>query len=85
MAFSNALRTIMDERGLKARDLVQDGLSAQYMSKLLSGKVKDPTWEKALLIIDALGMAPSEFHALEKGLEKQLAPESCDSTRKDAR
>lgn len=65
MAFSNALRTIMDERGLKARDLVCEDLSAQYLSKLLSGKVRDPTWEKALLIIDALGMTPSEFHARE--------------------
>lgn len=65
MGFSATLQSIMDERGLRPCDLVTDGINPPYLSRLLSGKVKDPTWEKALLIIDALGMTPSEFHARE--------------------
>ena len=65
MPFGATLRAIMDERGLRAQDLVCDGLTQQYISQIKTGKLKDPTWEKALLIIDALGMTPSEFHARE--------------------
>ena len=34
------------------------GLQPSYFSKLKSGHTKDVTWEKALLIIGALGMTP---------------------------
>ena len=46
--FADTLRALMDEKNAKACDLVNDDITAQYLSKLLNGKVKDPTWDKAL-------------------------------------
>lgn len=65
MTFGEALRTSMVERGINATTIAMNsGVSKSYISKLLSGDFKDPTWLKACAIIDALGMKPSEFQAL---------------------
>ncbi len=55
----------MCERHLKACDIACCGVTPQYLSKLLNGKVKDPTWDKACAIIDQLGMTVEEFHNIE--------------------
>lgn len=64
--FRDTLRVLMNEKNVKACDLVNDDITAQYLSKLLNGKVKDPTWDKALAIIDSLGISVDEFYKRDK-------------------
>lgn len=61
----------MEERGLKSVDLADESLSTQYLSKLITGRTKSPTWEKALNIVDKLGMTPTEFRQIELEVESQ--------------
>lgn len=65
MSFGKTLKMVMDERGLKAVDLADEMITVQYISKLVHGRTKSPTWEKAVHIAKRLGMTPSEFRALE--------------------
>lgn len=62
-SFAETTREIMDEKGLKAVDIYRDSdvLTQQYVSKLLCGRFEDPTFSKALAIIDALGVTLTEF------------------------
>ena len=72
MTFYEALAVAMNEKGIKASELaVKTGLNEPYFSKLKRGDMKDVTWEKALLIIDALGMTPSEFYELQTSNDNQ--------------
>lgn len=64
--FRDTLRVLMNEKNLKACDLVNDDITAQYLSKLLNGKVKGPTWDKALAIINSLGIPVDEFYKRDK-------------------
>lgn len=64
--FVDTLKKLMKERGLRACDLVDDDVTAQYISKLVNGKVKDPTWGKACAIIANLGMTVEEFYLIER-------------------
>lgn len=67
MTFYEAFEIALKENGLKAADIcAKTGIHSSYFSKLKSGHTKDVTWEKALLIIDALGMTPDEFNKLQK-------------------
>jgi transcriptional regulator with XRE-family HTH domain len=65
MSFGKTLKKVMDERGLKAADIADEMITVQYISKLVCGRTKSPTWEKAVHIAENLGMTPSEFRALE--------------------
>ena len=65
MTFYEILAKAMKEKGVSAAELSRrTGLHQSYFSDLKKGYAKDVTWEKALLIMDALGMKPSEFVAL---------------------
>lgn len=55
----------MAERGLKSVDLADKVITVQYVSKLVTGRTKSPTWDKAVYIVEKLGMTPSEFRSLE--------------------
>lgn len=56
----------MRKTGISAAELSRKtGLYQSYFTHLKTGDAKDVTWERALKIIDALGMTPSEFAALE--------------------
>lgn len=62
MTFYEAFEIALKAKGLKASDIcTTTGIHSSYFSKLKSGHMKDVTWEKALQIIDALGMTPDEF------------------------
>lgn len=67
-SFAETMLEIMDEKGLKAVDIYRDSdvLTQQYISKLVRGRFDDPTFSKALAIIDALGVTPSEFLARQE-------------------
>ena len=69
MSFGKTLKRVMDERGLKSVDLADEMVSGQYISKLMNDRVKSPTWDKALNIIEKLGMTPSEFRSIEIEIE----------------
>lgn len=69
MSFGKTLKRVMDERGLKSVDLADEIVSVQYISKLMNDRVKSPTWDKALNIIEKLGMTPSEFRSIEIEIE----------------
>ena len=55
----------MAERGLKSVDLADEVITVQYTSKLVTGRTKSPTWDKAVYTAEKLGMTPSEFRSLE--------------------
>ena len=71
MSFAYTMKKMMEEKGMKARDLVSETVTPQYLSKLINGKVKDPTWDKACAIVDSLGMTVDEFHRVEESLEQE--------------
>ena len=66
MTFAEALRAAMADKGLKQADICQaTGLSDAYVSMLVNGKIEDPKWSKAELVITALGMSLDEFSQLK--------------------
>lgn len=70
MTFYETLATVMKRRGITAAEIsAKTGIHQSYFSKLKSGHTKDVTWEKAVTIIAALGMSPSEFYELSKSDE----------------
>lgn len=65
MSFANALDRALKIKGLKPADIVSDDVSASYISKIFTGRISDPTWQKALTIIKALDMTVDEFRQIE--------------------
>ena len=66
LSFYEALEIAMEEKGVKPVDLCAKAhLHQSYISKLKSSRMRSVTWEKALAIIDALGMTPDEFYAIQ--------------------
>lgn len=68
MAFTETLKAVMDAKNLRSVDITSDEITAPYLSRLLNGKVKEPTWQKALVIINSLDMTVDEFCDLEAKL-----------------
>ena len=67
MTFYETFELALEKTGMSTADVcAKTGIYPAYFSKLKSRHAKDVTWEKALLIIDALGMTPSEFYELSK-------------------
>lgn len=65
MSFYKKLVVAMRLKGISAAELSRrTGLYESFFSNMKRGDKKDVTWERALKIIDALGMTPSEFAAL---------------------
>lgn len=72
MLFSEVLRQQMEERGIRARDIsAKSGVSESYISRILSGYIKDPAFYKAAAIVSALGMGIDEFIELMEGGEDE--------------
>ena len=68
MAFTETIKAVMDAKNLRSVDITSDEITAPYLSRLLKGKVKEPTWQKALVIINSLDMTVDEFCDLEAKL-----------------
>ena len=67
MSFYDAFELVLEEKNLKVADICQKtGIHPSYFSKLKNGYTKDVTWEKALIIIAALDMTPTEFAAIQE-------------------
>lgn len=65
------MKRVMAERGLKSVDLADEVITVQYVSMLVTGRTKSPTWDKAVYIIEKLGMTPSEFRSIEIEYDSQ--------------
>lgn len=70
MAFTETLKAVMKAKNLRAVDIASDEVTSPYLSRLLNGKVKEPTWQKALVIIKSLDMTVDDFCELEDRIVK---------------
>lgn len=62
MKFGDVLNYYLTELGMTARDVARkSGLSEQYVSQIRKGV--DPSFTRAIAIIDALGVDIDEFEA----------------------
>ena len=67
MTFYETLEVAMQQRGMRPADICRKtGYNSTYFTHLKSGHIKDVSWERALVIINALGMTPQEFYELSK-------------------
>lgn len=65
--FGETLAYAMKARGMKQTELSEkSGVYQSYVSRILSGKLTDPTFTKAVALIHALGMTTDEFAALQE-------------------
>jgi transcriptional regulator with XRE-family HTH domain len=66
MTFAQTVAKLMRECNLSPKDLTErSGVNAPYISRLLNGKIKEPTWEKACAIVDAFGLTVDEFRQIQ--------------------
>lgn len=70
MAFTETLKAVMKAKNLRAVDIASDEVTSPYLSRLLNGKVKEPTWQKAMVIIKSLDMTVDDFCELEDQIAK---------------
>lgn len=67
MTFAEVMKRLMDEQGLNQSDVAaRIGKPRQYISKLITGYIKDPTFDVACRIADALGVTIGEFAEMMK-------------------
>lgn len=65
--FGQTMQAVMDEKGIKPVDIWRDSplLTQQYVSKVLTGRLADPAFERAAAMIHALGLTLDEFAELQ--------------------
>lgn len=62
MTFGEAVKKTMLERGMTAKALSDaSGVNEAYISRILSGNIKDPAFVKAVAIMKALGVDIDSF------------------------
>lgn len=67
--FGATLKFILTERGIKCVELSQlSGLNEPYLSRLVNGRQKEPTFSKGCAICAALRISPEEFIRIQVGL-----------------
>ena len=65
--FGETLAQAMRNNGMKQNELSErSGVYQSYISRLLNGKLLDPTFTKAVALIHALSMTTDEFAALQE-------------------
>lgn len=66
-SFAETLRIVMTEKGVSAVEIhnAAPSISQPYLSQLLNGKLGEPTFSKARMIISALGMTLDEFAEIQ--------------------
>lgn len=66
MLFGEALRIAMSGKDMSGKELSEKSkVTPQYISQLVTGTLKDPTFKKARALIAALGMSLQEFSDLQ--------------------
>lgn len=72
MTFADALRSLLESRGLKQADLCRmTGIDTGLMSNYMSGK-KSPSLSNAVIIADALRITLDELSGLKKKRDMEL-------------
>lgn len=65
MSFYDAMAVVMKDKGITAAELARKtGIRKSYFTELKNGRVTNPSFEYAILIVRALGMKFDEFVAL---------------------
>lgn len=85
--FGETLQRVMSEKTLTAADISKacNGVSQPYISKILAGRISDPTFSKAKEIVTACGLNLDEFRALySEGNEPQDAMDAVSESLPDA-
>lgn len=69
-SFGETLKHVLDSRGMKPVELSRIcGLNETYISRLINGKQKNPTFENGILMVRALGITSEEFYKLQEELD----------------
>lgn len=64
--FGETLNAVIKEKSINQKELSgKSGVAQPYISRLVNGVLKDPTFTKACAIIDALDMTLDEFAKLQ--------------------
>lgn len=71
MSFADAISVVMEEKRLRPVDIAVGSVTKQYISKLLAGKISNPTWEKAWSICDALDVSANELRSIELAMDSE--------------
>lgn len=67
LTFGETVKLALRLKGLTASQLSEkSGVQQSYLSRVINGKLLDPTWSKARAIIDALDMSTDEFRGLQR-------------------
>ncbi|WP_298625467.1 helix-turn-helix transcriptional regulator [uncultured Senegalimassilia sp.] len=67
LTFGETIKLALRMKGLTASQLSEkSGVQQSYLSRVINGKILDPTWSKARAIIDALDMTIEEFRDLQQ-------------------
>ena len=68
--FGKAMEQIMAERKLRQIDIaIAAGESKGYVNKVISGYINSVPFDRACMMIDALGVTLDEFRAVERTFE----------------
>lgn len=66
VAFGKTLQVVMKNKNIPAKKLAEmSGVQPSYISLLINGKIKEPTWVKACALITALDFTVDEFRQLQ--------------------
>lgn len=62
MSFSDAFKQLLAENGMKQADFARaTGWSTGYIADMCTGRVKDPSLSRCIVIADALGITLQEL------------------------
>lgn len=62
MTFSEAFRQLLAERGMKQADFARaTGWSTGYVADMCTGRVKDPSLSRSIVIAEVLGVSLQEL------------------------
>ena len=72
-SFGKVLAQVMEENGMSQKRLAKEsGVSQAYVSRIISGYVKDPTFAKARAMLNALDVDLDDFAARQERYEYEV-------------
>ena len=65
--FGDTLKEILEERGMEQKELCKlAGENSAYISRVVGGEVKNPSFAKGCSICEALAISVDEFRRLQR-------------------
>lgn len=72
-SFGKVLAQVMEENGMSQKRLASEsGVSQAYVSRIISGYVKDPTFAKARAMLNALDVDLDDFAERQERYEYEV-------------